>query len=161
MSEIIRCESLANLRADEKALEAMQKKEIPRHLGKVAIFEQIEFDPEKYPPQRMDVIGLRGHLASPDVLQVIGSVAFGETYTKYAGQFEAAEQTLASVSDGIDNGEKFLFLTTHERTDDIAAAFGAFASELQKYRMRTNADRSPLHTQILISKLIKIGRAHV
>ena len=154
MSELIRCESLANLRADEKALEAMQKKEIPRHLGKVAIFEQIEFDPVKYPPQRMDVIGLRGQLASADVLQVIGSVAFGETYTKYAGQFEAAEQTLASVSDGIDNGEKFLFLTTHERTDDIAAAFGAFASELQKYRIRNSADRSPLHTQILISKLI-------
>lgn len=154
MSEIIRCESLAGLRADEPALEAMQKKEIPRHLGKVAIFEQVDFNPDKYPAQRMDVIGLRGQLASPDVLQVIGSVAFGPVYDTFASQFEAAEQTLASVSDGIDNGESFLFLTTHERTDDIAAAFGAFTTELQKYRIRNRLDKSPIHTQILISKLI-------
>lgn len=154
MSELIKYESSVNIRADEPALEALQKKEIPRHLGKVAIFEQVEFNTEKYPAQRMDVIGLRGQLASPDVLQVIGSVAFGDTFTKFSDQFEAAEQTLASVSDGIDCGEQFLFLTTHERTDDIAAAFGAFASELQKYRLRTKNNRQPIHTQILISKLI-------
>ena len=154
MSEIIFRESLTSLRSDEAALELMQKKELPRHLGKVAIFDQVEFNPNKFPAQRMDTIGLRGHLASPDVLQVIGSVAFGETYTTYANQFEAAEQTLANVSDGLDNGDRFLFLTTHERTDDIAAAFAAFANELQKYRIRNQADRSPIHTQILISKLI-------
>jgi len=154
MSEIIRCESLYNLRQDEAALETMQKKEIPRHLGKVAIFEQIEFNPDKYEAQRMDVIGLRGQLASADVLRVIGQVAFGDTFSIFSNQFSGAEQTLDNVSSGLEGGKKFLFLTTHERTDDIAAAFGAFATELQNYRIKSKEDYSEFSAQILISKLI-------
>lgn len=154
MSELIFCKSLEHLRSNEPALEEMQKKEIPRHLGKVAIFEQVEFDPDKYPAQRMDVIGLRGQLASQDILRVIGSVAFGETYNKFCDQFKSAEQTLADASQGLAEGEKYLFLTTHERTDDIAAAYGAFITEMQDYRSKNNLDETKVHSQILISKLI-------
>lgn len=154
MSEVISCESLAGLRLQESALEAMQKKEIPRHLGKVAIFEQVDFNPNKYSAQRMDVIGLRGGLASPDILRVVGRVAFGEVFAKYAEQFKNSEQTLADISDGVDEGEKYLFLTTHERTDDIAAAFGAFITEFQDYRLRLGKTNDNYHSQILISKLI-------
>lgn len=154
MSEIIKRESLYSLRHDEAALEAMQKKEIPRHLGKVAIFEQIDFNPEKYEAQRMDVIGLRGQLASADVLRVIGQVAFGDIFSIFSNQFSAAEQTLDNVNSGLVDGKKFLFLTTHERTDDIAAAFGAFATELQSYQTRSKENVSDFNTQILISKLI-------
>lgn len=154
MSELIKGESFFNLRAEEAALELMLRKEVPRHLGKVAIFEQVEFNPDKYPAQRMDTIGLRGRLATPDVLRVIGQFAFGDTFNKYAEQFKSAEQTLASVSDKLDEGKKILFLTTHERTDDIAAAFGSFATELQDYRINNGKIDSPINSQILISKLI-------
>lgn len=154
MSELINSSPYFNLRDEEPALELMLKKEIPRHLGKVAIFEQVEFNTDKYPAQRMDIIGLRGQLASPDVLRVIGQVAFGDTFNKYAVQFESAEQTLASVSRKLDEGNKLLFLTTHERTDDIAAAFGAFATELQDYRIKNKENSLPVNSQILISKLI-------
>lgn len=154
MSEVIRCDWLTNLRVEEPALEAMQKKELPRHLGKVAVFEQLDFNPDKYPAQRMDVIGLRGGIASPEILRVVGKVAFGETFAKYSDQFKNAEQTLADISDGLDAGERYLFLTTHERTDDIAAAYGAFATEFQEYRIRNGKDTENLNSQILISKLI-------
>lgn len=155
MAEII-VPSLAALREYEPHLEAMMDRELDRHLGKVKIFERAEFRPDdpRYAAQRLDVVGMTGTVGAPESLRVIGRVAFGDAMDAFVDGFEQARQTLADVAEGQANGERLLVVTTHQRTDDVAAALGALLISEQEFIQKNRRAQAAIKAQLFISKLI-------
>jgi hypothetical protein len=146
------------LREYEPGIQKMFGTALGKHLGKVAIFTEADFDPETHPAQRMDVIGVEATVSNTTTLRFLVEQAFGEyTFQHYVSAFLASKQLLSDSIDLLASGKHVMLGTTHQRTDDIAAALAAFEVALLEFDTTTKAQyltNGGIYAQLLIGKLI-------
>src|SRR3990167_7001640 len=83
-----------------------------KHFGDVVSLERLPYDPESYPEQRLDVVGMRGERADIDTVRSIARSAY-KHFDDIEAQFREREDVLNNAYIDLAAGQDLILLFNH------------------------------------------------
>lgn len=125
-----------------------------KHFGDVVSLELLPFDPDTYPEQRLDIVGMRGELADIDTVRSIARSAY-KHFDDIEAQFRAREDVLNNAYIDLAAGQDLILLFDHGSIPN--APLGGVGFDIAETNFATEElHRKPAHAgfDLFASKLI-------
>jgi hypothetical protein len=125
-----------------------------KHEGGSADLALLPYDPEVYPFQRLDVIGIRGKRVDVDTIRALGRGAY-KHFDDIEAQFADRQDLLNHVAMAVVDGRDVMYLYDHSTIINGAVVGAAGRCALLNFAANElHTDLSMVREDIIISKLV-------